>query len=285
MKSLVRRSFLLPVGLLLTLLSGCATTGGEESGNDPWEPMNRQFHRLNNTLDDTILRPISEGYVAITTAWIRQGVTNFFDNAAYPNVILNDFLQGKIEQGFEDTMRLVFNTTFGIGGLIDFSSAAGLPAHDEDLGQTFAVWGLDEMAYLEVPLVGPNSVRDVPNVPLSVFLNLTSFINADPVSLSLFALNVINARASLSSAIALRDRSALDPYVFTREAYRQRRQFLIYDGEPPEEEFDRLDKVDQSSGVFQRISLPAKQAEARLPPPITLGTLGISGSAEPSLGT
>jgi phospholipid-binding lipoprotein MlaA len=242
----------LPLALAAGLLAGCATDGGGE-GDDPLEPANRRFHSFNNAFDDLILRPLAETYVSITTDWMREGVTNFFDNVAYPNVILNDFLQGKIEQGFEDTMRLIFNSTFGLGGLVDFVGPIGLPAHDEDFGQTLAVWGIEEIAYLELPLLGPNSVRDVPDVPVSTAMNLMQFVNSDLIAWPLFALNVINSRANLSSAIALRDRSALDPYVFTREAYRQRREFLIYDGEPPEEAFDKLE---QSSGIFEGIPLP-----------------------------
>lgn len=237
-------------------LAGCATT--DNGADDPLEPMNRTFHTFNNTLDDAFLRPVADGYVAITTDWMRTGITNFFDNLGYTNVILNDFLQGKIEQGFEDTMRLVFNTTFGLGGLIDFSTAVGLPANDEDFGQTLGVWGVGELAYLELPLLGPTSGRDVTDRPVSSVVSLMNFIGPEAVVFPLTALNIVNARANLSGAIALRDRSALDPYVFTREASRQRRRFLIYDGDPPDEAFDKLE---QSSTLPFKDLTPIGQAD------------------------
>ena len=220
--------------------SGCATTG-DATDNDPLEGVNRAVHNFNDALDDTLLRPVAEGYVKVTTPGIRRTVTNFFANAAYPNVILNDFLQGKVLQGFEDIMRFTINTTFGLGGLFDVATDMELPANDEDFGQTLGVWGLGEVAYLELPLFGPNSVRDVPDIPISRAANLLSLASSS-VTWPLTILDVVNTRANLASAVAVRDRSALDPYVFTREAYRQRREFLIYDGDPPDEEFDRLEE-------------------------------------------
>ncbi len=235
------------------LLAGCATTGGDPG--DPLEPMNRTFNEVNDVLDDNILKPLADAYVSVTPQGLRDSVTNFFDNVSYPNVILNDFLQGKILQGFEDSMRLVVNTTLGIGGLFDVATPAGLRAHDEDFGQTLGYWGVGELAYLELPLLGPNSVRDVTDIPVSSQVSLLNFVNDYLISWPLTALNVVNSRANLSSAIALRDRSALDPYVFTREAYRQRRTFLIYDGEPPEDAFDKLGQ--SSSPDLERAAVVA----------------------------
>lgn len=233
--------------LAIVLLGGCATSRGNAELKDHFEPMNRAFHAVNDGLDDAVLRPLADGYSAVTTSWMREAVTNFFANVKYPSVILNAFLQGKFEQGVEDTMRFIFNSTFGLAGLIDFSTAAGLPAHKEDFGQTLGVWGAGEIAYLELPLFGPSSVRDVGDLPLSRMVSMLAFVNSNTIMIPLTVLDVVNARANLSSAIAIRDRSALDPYVFTREAYRQRRRFLIYDGEPPDEEFDKLD---QSSSLL-----------------------------------
>ncbi|MFT5392116.1 MAG: phospholipid-binding lipoprotein MlaA [Gammaproteobacteria bacterium] len=250
-------SMVLLAGALIT--TGCATTESAQT-DDPFEPMNRKLHAFNNAVDDAVLRPVSDGYVAVTTGWMRQGVTNFFNNVSYPSVILNDVLQGKFEQSLEDSMRLVFNSTLGLGGLFDFSTMVGLPANDEDFGQTLGVWGMDEIAYLELPLMGPSSGRDVTGLPVSAGVSLMRFLNSDLLFWPLTALNVVNARANLSGAIAIRDRSALDPYVFTREAYRQRRRFLIYDGDPPDTEFDKLEQ--SSSTLFDGIemkSLPSSE--------------------------
>ncbi|MCH9669925.1 MAG: VacJ family lipoprotein [Gammaproteobacteria bacterium] len=227
-------------------LTGCASTG-DPSDNDPLEGMNRVFHKMNDTLDDNVLRPIAEGYVAVTPNGFRRSVTNFFNNASYPGVIVNEFLQGKVLDGFEGIMRFTINTTFGIGGLFDLATDMDLPARNEDFGQTLGVWGMEEIAYLELPLLGPSSVRDLPG--FSGFVSLLNFVNSNALSFPLTALNIVNSRANLSSAIAVRDRSALDPYIFTREAYRQRRQFLIYDGDPPDEEFDKLERQSSADGT------------------------------------
>ncbi|MEM7249845.1 MAG: VacJ family lipoprotein [Pseudomonadota bacterium] len=235
---IIKVAALLMAALLAT---GCATTG-DATDQDPLEGVNRAFHNLNDALDDAVLRPVAEGYVKVTPAGLRRTVTNFFANAAYPSVILNDFLQGKVLQGFEDIMRLTINTTFGLGGLFDVATDMDLPANNEDFGQTLGVWGLGEVAYLELPLFGPNSVRDVPDIPISRAVSLLNFASSGAITWPLAALSIINTRANLANAVAVRDRSALDTYVFTREAYRQRREFLIYDGDPPDEEFDKLEE-------------------------------------------
>ena len=231
------RIFALAVVLSVAgLVTGCATSpDGLE--NDPFQPMNRGFHNINSGLD-LIIKPVAEGYVAITPTGLRSSISNFFDNAAYPNVILNDFLQGKFSQGFSDIGRFLVNTTIGIGGLFDPATDMGLVEHDEDLGQTFGVWGAGEGAYLELPFFGPNSIRDVGNIPLSAYTDLIFYIGEASITIPLSILKAIDTRAQLLDASRFVDESALDSYIFTREAYRQRRNHLIYDGDPPLEEFD-----------------------------------------------
>ena len=231
--------------LLVTFSSlyGCATTSTTESGAatpDPFEQANRSFYNLDDTLDKAILKPIAETYAEITPAPVRIGVTNFFDNLYYLNVILNTFLQGKINQGISDAARFIFNSTIGIGGLIDVATGMGLPMHDEDFGQTLAVWGFDSGAYLYIPLVnGPSSVRDAPDIATSTLLNPLTYISSIvlwPVS----ALNIINSRANLLDDTTIRDEAAVDPYSFTREAYKQRREYLIHDGVLPTEGYEDI---------------------------------------------
>ena len=157
---------------------------------------------------------------------------------SYPNVILNDFLQGKFSRGFSDIGRFLVNSTLGIGGLFDPASDMGLSEHNEDLGQTFGTWGAGEGAYLELPFFGPNSLRDIGDIPVSTYTNLLFYIGESTITVPLGFLSAIDTRAQLLDATRLRDESALDTYIFTREAYRQRRTHLIYDGDPPLEEFD-----------------------------------------------
>src|SRR5690606_5704408 len=136
---------------------------------DPLEPANRAFFTFNETLDQYLIRPVAETYVEVAPRPMRTAVTNFFNNLTYLNVILNSFLQGKFYQGVNDTARFVINSTLGVGGLFDVATDAGLPAHQEDFGQTLAVWGASQGAYLYLPVRGPNSVRDAPDLATSYF--------------------------------------------------------------------------------------------------------------------
>ena len=215
----------------VVLLTGCA--GGGVDDEDPLEPVNRAFYQFNDTLERNLLRPISTVYLDITPEPVRDSVHNFFNNLQYPGVFINNVLQGKFEDAMEDAGRFVMNSTFGFGGLVDFSSAIGLEAHDEDFGQTLAVWGFGEGGYLEMPLLGPKMLRDVPAIPASSFTNVLFYTGSAAVGFPLSFLDIIDDHSRLMPAIKLRDETALDPYIFQREAYRHRRQYLIYDGNPP----------------------------------------------------
>ena len=227
---------LMSVMMLAGLNFGCASS--PDSQGDPFEPLNRGFHAINDGLDDIVVRPVAEKYVEYTPEGMRQGVSNFFDNASYPNVILNDFLQGKFQQGLSDIGRFVINSTIGVAGLFDVATGMGMTEHDEDLGQTLGSYGAGEGAYLELPFFGPSSIRDVTDLPVRRYTNVLFYIGESAVTVPLGILSAIDTRAQLLDATRLRDESALDTYIFTREAYRQRRTHLIYDGDPPLEEFD-----------------------------------------------
>ena len=226
------------LGMILAA-TGCATTHNEP-GQDPLEPANRVFFNVNETLDRAMLKPVAKGYAKVTPALVRTGITNFFNNLGYLNVILNDVLQGKFEQGVNDALRFIFNSTLGIGGWFDVAGDdMGLPAHEEDFGQTLAVWGLDKGFYLYLPLFGPNTLRDSADFIPSTFLN-PFFYASGPLLLPLNAVNAINTRANLLEASNIRDEAALDPYAFTREAYLQQREFLIHDGNPPLSDYEAI---------------------------------------------
>lgn len=227
--------------LFIGLASGCATTQNKDAveNNDKLEPVNRVSFDLNETLDQYLLKPIAEPYAKYTPASYRAGITNFFDNLTYLNVVLNSFLQGKFEQGMSDASRFLLNSTFGLAGLMDVATGVGLEKHNEDLGQTLAVWGVGQGSYLYIPLQGPNTVRNVPDIATSTLLNPLTYITSTilfPVS----AINIINTRANLLEATNIRDEAAIEPYTFTREAYLQQRENLIYDGNPPVEGYDDI---------------------------------------------
>lgn len=231
------------------VLFGCATTPSAAPSGDPLESFNRDVDNFNMAVDRAFIEPISEAYVRVTPDPIRASITNFFDNLGYLGVILNDLLQAKFAQGGKDTGRFLVNTTLGIGGLFDVASRMNLPRHEEDLGQTFCKWGVPQGAYIVLPLLGPSTVRDLPSIPASLLtslLTLGQFFVSDltaAVIVPLGAVNVVNTRSNLSSAIRIRNQ-ALDPYIFTREAYLQRRLYLCYDGNPPLEDFDDLEEFE-----------------------------------------
>ena len=249
--SLSKHLFLI---VFLAIASGCATTQTDSTvGNkDSFEPANRVFFNVNETLDKHLMKPIAEAYVEVTPTAVRTSVTNFFNNLTYLNVILNDFLQGKFDQGINDSLRFIFNSTLGIGGLFDVATTdLGLPRNQEDFGQTLATWGVDEGAYLNLPLLGPNTVRDSTDQVTSTFTN-PFFYFTSAIFFPVGVLDLMNRRANLLEASNLRDEAAIDPYAFTREAYLQQREFLIFDGNPPVTGYDDIfsDLDDEEGGVL-----------------------------------
>nr|VFJ87528.1 MAG: phospholipid-binding lipoprotein MlaA [Candidatus Kentron sp. LFY]VFJ90562.1 MAG: phospholipid-binding lipoprotein MlaA [Candidatus Kentron sp. LFY] len=217
---------------LYMLASGCSGASAQEEGDgDPLKGMNEIFYGINDVLDKAFLEPVAEIYADHLPAGFQSGISNFFDNLAYPGVIINNILQGKIGNGIKSTGRFIINTIFGIGGLFDPATSLGLERQKEDFGQTLGVWGAGEGAYLVLPAIGPSSVRDTPGVVADIFTNLLYYAESS-VMVPLIAVRAVERRADFLEVTRVRDKS-LDPYLFTREAYRQRRMDLIYDGEPP----------------------------------------------------
>ena len=241
---------------LFCVLVGCATTQTTDkyTKDDSLEPANRVFFDVNETIDRALIKPVAEIYADVTPNFIRTSITNFFENLAYLNVILNDLLQGKINQGLSDVVRFVANSTMGIGGLFDVATPMGLPEHEEDFGQTLAVWGVDEGSYLYLPFLGPNSVRDSTNYVPSTLLNPFFYLSST-ILFPVTAINAVNKRANLLEASNIRDEAAVDLYSFTREAYLQQREYLIHDGNPPITGYDDVFSVDDEqydgSGVLK----------------------------------
>lgn len=227
------------------MLAGCATTGQQNAdttlhvNEDPLEPANRASFTFNESLDQYLMKPLATGYAEVTPGLVRSGITNFFNNLSYLNVMINSFLQGKIDDGLTDMTRFIFNSTIGLGGLVDVATPMGLEKHNEDTGQTLAVWGAKEGAYLYLPVFGPDTVRDLPNRATSYLLNPLTYVSGT-ILFPVTALNVINNRANLIESTNIRDEAAVDAYTFTREAYLQRRYYLIHDGNPPTDGYDDI---------------------------------------------
>jgi phospholipid-binding lipoprotein MlaA len=208
----------------------------EDETPDPLQGFNRGVQAFNDTADRFVLKPVAKGYKKVTPEIIRRGIGNFFDNLASPLVIVNQLLQGKIKQGVSDTGRFLMNSTLGLGGLFDPASNAGMPQHEEDFGQTFAKWGIGRGPYLVIPFLGPSDVRDGAGAVLNYVVNPTRYIITDAKTrYSLMALNFVQIRAGLLDAEKL---ISGDRYIFLRDAYLQRREFLNKDGQVNDEFLD-----------------------------------------------
>ncbi|MFT0168016.1 VacJ family lipoprotein [Paraburkholderia mimosarum] len=211
--------------LALLVTSGCAT-GPDRKPGDPFEPANRAIFTFNDKLDTYIAQPVAKGYQKVTPQPLRQAITNFFSNIGDADNFANNLLQLKITDAVQDLMRIAMNTVFGLGGLIDFATAAGLPKHHQDFGLTMGHYGMPAGPYLVLPLFGPSSVRDGIGMAVDVKFNVINYFEPavrNPMYLAQF----ISARADLLGATDLLRQAALDPYSFVRDAYRQQRESLI----------------------------------------------------------
>jgi phospholipid-binding lipoprotein MlaA len=237
---------LLAAALVAVPLLGCATAGNV----DPIEPVNRAVFSFNDGFDRILLKPVAQGYRAVLPATIRTGVTNFFANIEDLWIGANNLLQGKVGDGLQDVMRVAINTVFGVGGLIDVASDAGLQKHNEDFGQTLGRWGFGSGAYIVLPFLGPSSVRDGIGY-LGVDVKFDPVWNLDnvPARNELYATRAVNARANALDAVQLLEDAALDKYRFVRDAYLQRRRSLVYDGNPPREPEDDYSKEPAGAGA------------------------------------
>ena len=217
-------------------VTGCASIpgNGERDPRDRFERLNRSVYKLNDALDRGIARPVAVGYVKVVPRPVRTGVTNFLANLSSPVTMVNELLQGKLKGFGKDTARLVINSTLGIGGLFDPATKMGLEAGDEDFGQTLGKWGVGPGPYLVLPLLGPSTVRDTLGRATDQFAEPRSYIDDPYVRWGLMGLDLIDTRAGLLQADDVLRRS-FDPYGFVRNAYLQRRQFQVYDGNSPEE--------------------------------------------------
>lgn len=234
---------LLVLLVLPALLGGCAATppDPELDAYDPAEPVNRKVYTFNEQLDRFVAKPLADAYVFVTPRIARQGIGNFFSNLGEPGNAVNSTLQGKPGEGGRDLGRFAINSTIGVLGLFDVATPLGIEGHQEDFGQTLAVWGTPEGAYLMLPVYGPSNTRDVNDLPVALATNPLTYATA-VVAFPLYALNLVDTRAQLDQAARFRSEAALDEYDFTRSAYRQYRDNLIWDGDPPEADFfDEMD--------------------------------------------
>lgn len=231
------------VAVFALLASGCAVNQHTDPKNDPLEGFNRTMYSFNETVDKGLIKPIAVRYELFVPQPAQTGVGNFFNNLAYPIVIINSFLQGKFEQGAEDLQRFIYNSTFGLFGVLDVATPMGLEANNEDFGQTLGYWGVGRGFYLVLPFFGPSSVRDGVGLYVDVQADLLNHHSDVSERNQAWALKIIDRRARFLGAERVLKAAALDPYVFTREAYLQRRASLIRDGKPAPDEEEEDDDI------------------------------------------
>lgn len=215
----------------------------EDQNPDPWQGFNRAMFRFNDAVDRWTLKPLARTYKFVMPDPLEVGVSNIFSNIMeVPNTI-NGLLQGDLKGAAYDTGRLLVNSTLGIGGLLDVAQHMNLPADTpEDFGQTLAVWGVKSGPYLVLPLLGPSTLRDGFGKPVDFYTHPTAYIDHVPTENTVRALSLVDTRAGL---LELERNISGDRYIFVRDVYLQRRQFLITNGEVVDdfgtEEFDEDD--------------------------------------------
>ena len=201
---------------------------------DPWIGINRGIWAFNDGLDRIILRPVARGYRAIMPDLVEEGISNFFDNLEVPGTAINQILQGKPGQMISDAGRFCVNTTIGVLGLFDVASGFGMPQHEEDFGQTMVVWGLPQGPYIMIPIRGPATVTHAGGMLVSGFTNPIRLIRDTSARNILWGFSFLDQRKRLLSAEVL---ISGDEYLFIRDAYLQRRDYLIHDGVLEEDPF------------------------------------------------
>ena len=229
-KIVARMSSTLASLIVASLLAGCAAA---PSRDDPFEPMNRASYAVHEVVDGYVVKPIAQAYVDYTPRLVQKGVSNFFGNIDDFFSFINAMLQNKPDKAGHNLGRVITNTGFGLVGLIDIASDAGIPKGDEDFGQTFGYWGIPQGPYLFIPVLGPTTVRDGTGLVIRAFASPIGYIPDVPTRNILWSIGFIDVRASVLQAESLVNQASLDRYTFIRRAYLQRRRYLVYDGAPP----------------------------------------------------
>ena len=202
---------------------------------DPWEPLNRRVHHFNNLVDAYVASPLAHMYVEVVPRPVRLGVRNFFSNLGQPVSAVNALLQGKPVEAGQVVARFLLNTTLGIGGIFDPASDANLPRSSEDFGQTLGKWGWRQSRYVELPLFGPRTVRDVFGMIGDAPLSPLRQVEEDTVRVFAQGLQLVDVRTQLFAVDSMRE-GAADDYALVRDAWLQRRDYQIAGDEQPVDE-------------------------------------------------
>lgn len=245
-----------PLLLASLAIVGCASAPGRTTNNDRYEGFNRGVYKFNDTIDRAALKPVAKGYKKITPQFIRTGVGNVLSNIEYPGTFINQFLQGKFLLGLKDTGRFLINSTLGVAGIFDVATPLGLEKNDEDFGQTLAVWGVPSGPFVNLPLLGPSSMRDAPSRAVDWFTNPLQYTDLPwEAEWGQRVINVVHSRSELLPLDETLKRT-YDPYAFIRDAWVQQREFNVFDGNPPPETLEDVIGEEPEEG-----EQPAPEAE------------------------
>lgn len=210
------------LGLLWVVAAGggCANGGGP----DPWEPMNRGIFAFNEAADRWVVEPVAKGWDFVLPELVQTGIDNFFTNLGAPVEILNNLLQGELEESYVQGWRFVLNSSVGVAGFVDVAGLAGWPSYPEDFGLTLGTWGVPNGPYLVLPIFGASTVRDTAGLGVDALSSPYGYFVPIYVSVAARATDMLNTRAIFIEEIAQSRQEAFDFYLFVRSAYLQNRQ-------------------------------------------------------------
>lgn len=226
--------------LIAGTVTACASTARDAEARDaydPLEPLNRKVFTFNMAADRMVLRPIARGYDAVTPRPVQSGITNFFDNLATPAWVLNHLLQGELAEAGRQSGRFLLNSTAGVFGLFDIAGDGGIAEKSANFNQTFGKWGVPSGPYLMLPFFGPSSPRAGVGLYARYQTDVVWNYLDDERSIrdKLTALDIINTRRRFLSLDRTIEQAA-DPYIFVREAYRQRTEHEIRGPADPDDD-------------------------------------------------
>jgi phospholipid-binding lipoprotein MlaA len=219
--------------LLAFSLSACVATTPENMPNDPNEKQNRAMFKTNQWLDRNLVYPSAVAYAAVVPPKARDRVHDFLMNLDLPLTFVNDVLQAEPDRAGDSFQRFVINSTVGIGGLWDVASKIGVPNHAEDFGQTLAVWGVPDGAYLMLPMYGPSNPRDATGIVVDFFIDPLTHV---PLNNKIFWEaartygSYLDLRARNLNTLQGIERGSVDYYASVRSLYRQSRKEAIANG-------------------------------------------------------
>jgi phospholipid-binding lipoprotein MlaA len=242
---------------LAAVLAAPGVASAQEAQSDPWEGFNRDMFAVHESVDQAVLEPVARGYRAVTPRPVRAGVRNFLRNLRGPVIFVNDVLQGEVGRAGTTAARFGLNTTIGIGGLFDPATSMGLERHDEDFGQTLAVWGVDSGPYIFVPLLGPTTVRDGAGRIVDVAfdpLTWAEFDDVDGVRVGRTVLAGVSARELVIETVDDIRRDSPDPYVTIRSSYGLLRESAIQNGPADVQDLPEFEDIDEQPATEEPVA-------------------------------